>query len=234
MYRHYQYYYPGLTAYFPVFKFPVPGRIRETNIPTAQHQWKRLVTEEVFMIDQSAISVAVNVLRAHLTTYWPELAGSTQNPLQIVIGHPAAAAKQADQSDGTQSVNIFVYRIDHGGYPSKRAKNDQLYVKLHCLLTAFAKQENSVSAGEMDLRIIGRIIMGLNENPILSLPEDATAASQNTIARLQIVPEQISVDEMNKIWSTQSETSYRPSVGYELTLIPIPIKERPRPGKGVV
>ncbi len=183
------------------------------------------------MIGPSAISMAVNALREHLDGCFSENAAGN---IQITISHPAAIAAPAAQTDPMHIVNIFVYQIEHGSYPADSTCKDPLFVKLHCLLTSFAKKEDKLTAGEMDLRILGHILRRLNEQPMLYLPQGATPTSPELAARLQIIPEQITTDEMNKIWATQSEISYHPSIAYEIALLPIPIEERARPGGGVV
>jgi hypothetical protein len=44
----------------------------------------------------------------------------------------------------------------------------------------------------------------------------------NDIAQLQVVPHPMNLDNLNHIWSTQNEVSYRLSVAYEMALAPIP------------
>ena len=41
-------------------------------------------------------------------------------------------------------------------------------------------------------------------------------------AVLQVVPASLSLENLNNVWATQLEVSHRPSVAYELALVPAP------------
>ena len=182
------------------------------------------------MTDPSAISVAARAFREHFQAH-PSINEAIKG-VKVLIGHPAVAGKLVQDADAQHYVNLFIYHIEHAGYAADSAAEDPLFVKLHCLVTAFAKddiekdedgQDIKIKAGEIDLRLIGALMQEAHKSPLLDVKKNG---DDEPIARLQIVPVPMTVDDMNKIWSTQVETSYRPSVVYELALLPVPLAER--------
>jgi hypothetical protein len=143
---------------------------------------------------------------------------------QVLIGHPSAAAKEAER-EPRSLLNLFFYRIEPGAYAADAASADPFYIRAYCLITALADAEtdpathSTVSAGEGDLRLIGGVMQLLHEQPFIRLRDD----QGNEIAQLQVVLTPLGVDAINHIWSTQGETPYRLSVDYELALIPTPL-----------
>jgi len=91
------------------------------------------------------------------------------------------------------------------------------------LVTALGSKETvnggTISAGENDLRLVGGVMQGLHENPILMLQDEA----DQDVAQMQVVLHVLSLDDLNHVWSTQGDTPYRLSVGYELALLPLPL-----------
>ena len=169
------------------------------------------------MASPSSLSVAARALRTHL-------AGATGLPeSQILIGHPSAAAKDVEGEGNKQFLNLFFYRVEHGAYPADSAANDPFFVRLYCLITALGTKETvggaTISAGENDLRLVGGVMRGLHEHPILVLQNE----SDEDVAQLQALLHVLSLDDLNHIWSTQGDTPYRLSVGYELALLPTPL-----------
>ncbi|MEQ9504519.1 MAG: Pvc16 family protein [Deltaproteobacteria bacterium] len=170
------------------------------------------------MVATSAISIAARALRARL-------AAALAIPVSdVTIGHPAGVSERLALAD-RQSLNLFVYRVEHAGYPSDGYATDPTYLRLHCLITAYGNDERTgntttVSAGENDLRLIGSVVATLHTQPTLVVTDAATSAS----AELQIVPTPMTIEVMNNLWSTQSGAAYRPSVAYELSLAPAPFE----------
>lgn len=178
------------------------------------------------MIHPSAISEVARAFRRHLVS---ELETSEN---QVLIGHPASTSEINNDASGVHYVNLFFYHLEHTGYPVDAGKDDPTYVKLHCLVTAFGKEEfdadsgQKISAGEMDLRLLGKVVEAVHKSPIMNVYADSGEDDPNLVAELQIVPIQMTLDDINKIWSTQHDTSYRPSVAFELALVPVPLAER--------
>lgn len=173
------------------------------------------------MIGPSSLSVAARELRARLAAAL-ELA-----PANVLIGSPAAAAKELEREPRTL-LNLFVHRIEAAGQGSGEAAQDLFHVRAHALITAFAEAESdagsqvTVSAGENDLRLIGGTLRLLHEQPVLRLRDDAG----DEVAQLQLLPAPLSLDDINHLWSTQGDAPYRLSVGCELALLPLPLARR--------
>ena len=169
-------------------------------------------------MDPSALSVAARELRAYLA---PKLG---LNLDQVSIGHPSAAAREQEtnSSNPRDLLNLFFYRVEHDGYPADGASEDPFYVRAYCLLTAFClndTENNGLSAGEKDLRLIGGALHWLHAQPLVHV----RGADDAEVGVLQVVLSPLSVDDINHIWATQGELPYRLSVCYELALLPVPI-----------
>src|SRR5262249_55576695 len=170
------------------------------------------------MAAPSSLSMAARALRT-------QLAGAVGLPEgQIMIGHPSLAVKDIEGETNKQFLNLFFYRIESGAYPSDALATDVLYLRFYCLITALGTKETAtggatVSAGENDLRLVGAVVKRLHESPLLRLRDD----SAQEVAQLQVVLHVLSLDDLNHIWSTQGDTPYRLSVGYELALVPLPL-----------
>lgn len=173
------------------------------------------------MIDVSALSVTAKRMRGLI-------AGAVQLPEdQILIGHPAEAVGTGNSdTTGKHYLNLFFYRVVYAGYPSDAGQDDPVYVRLQCLITALGANEtmnsNVVTAGENDLRLIGSVMHVLHATPVVMISDGDGA----DIGQLQIVPVNLSLDDINHIWSTQGDTPYRLSIGYEIALLPVPMAQR--------
>ena len=52
-------------------------------------------------------------------------------------------------------------------------------------------------------------------------------------AQIQIIPTQLTLDDINHLWATQNNTPYRLSLAYEFALLPFPMKTRVDPAPRV-
>lgn len=146
---------------------------------------------------------------------------ASANSIQVMIGSPASAAPAA--TDTNHRVNLFFYRIEPAGFFTGDTPGDPWWVRLHCLVTGFGLDEEQLSAGENDLRLLGEVMRLFHETPVQS----ALTVDDETF-RLQVVFHPLGADELNHIWSTQGDVSYRPSVAYEMALAPVlPSERRP-------
>jgi hypothetical protein len=165
----------------------------------------------------SSISMTARALRTHLASG----VGLPEN--QILIGPPNQAVKDVEGEANKQFLNLFFYRLEHGAFPADGLAADPFMVRLFCLITALGSKEtvgsNIVSAGENDLRLVGAVMKRLHEQPFLELLNEAA----QELAQLQVVLHQLTLDDINHIWSTQGDTVYRLSVGYEIALLPLPL-----------
>lgn len=146
---------------------------------------------------------------------------ASANSIQVMIGSPASAAPAT--TDTSHRVNLFFYRVEPAGFFTGDTPGDPWWVRLHCLVTGFGLDEDKVSAGENDLRLLGEVMRLFHETPVQS----ALTVDDETF-RLQVVFHPLGADELNHIWSTQGDVSYRPSVAYEMALAPVlPSERRP-------
>jgi hypothetical protein len=144
---------------------------------------------------------------------------ASANSIQVMIGSPASAAPAT--ADASHRVNLFFYRIEPSGFFGCDTSGDPWWVRLHCLVTGFGIDEEQVSAGENDLRLLGEVLRLFHETPVLSVltVEDETF-------RLQVVLLPLGADDLNHIWSTQGDVVFRPSIAYEMALAPVLPQER--------
>lgn len=169
------------------------------------------------MIDPNTVSRVMRGLRGYL-------AAALELPVaQVLLTHPQSAADQSDQGPGLQHLGVFLYRTEIDGYPADGAYPDPVYLRLYCLLTPFSVDETdeegvTISAGENDLRLVGGVIAAMHRRPVLVVGDEASGEVQ-----LQVVPVTLSAEDINNLWSTQTEVAYRPSVAYEVALAPLPM-----------
>ncbi|MDF2177349.1 DUF4255 domain-containing protein [Aliiglaciecola sp. CAU 1673] len=134
------------------------------------------------------------------------------NNITVSLAAPAEVA--ADNAQ--HRINLFFYRFEPSGFQSALRPDEPWRIRLYCLVTGFGIDEDNISAGENDLRLLGEVMRLFHEQPILS----ATNVGGQQV-RLQVLLSPISEDQINQIWSIQHDTAYRPSVMYELALTPI-------------
>ncbi len=137
---------------------------------------------------------------------------ATNNSISVTIGAPAEVAK-----DNTQHrVSLFFYRFEPAGFGPDFTPADPWRIRLFCLITAFGVVEEQISAGDNELRLVGEVMRLFHETPVM----EAVTVNDETV-RLQVVFQPLGSDEINNIWSTQNDVSYRPSVAYEMALAPV-------------
>lgn len=177
------------------------------------------------MLPESSLSIVATRLRSVLAQGIAAIDESA-----VLIGTPRQAN---DAPKNGHHINLFVHRVEPSGYPTSARTDEPTYLRLHCLLTAFAVKESdkqgvTISAGENDLRLLGEVARVLHERPLLHVPDD-----EQPLAQVQVVPIVMPADQLNQFWLMQgSEVSYRASLAYELSLVPVPlarpIERRPR------
>ena len=170
------------------------------------------------MIPVSSMSITARYLRQILADNIEDV-----NINNIYISNP----KDLTIDNTEQCLNLFFYRVDYGGYPADGTPDDPIYIKMFCLITALGADETigegdnqeTITAGENDLRLIGEVIHALHENPIIKLISDGYPL------HLQAIFTPMSLDDLNHLWVTQGNTdnAYRISVAYEFALAPIPL-----------
>lgn len=139
---------------------------------------------------------------------------ASANSIRVMIGNPADAVP--DASAGEHHLNLFFYLVEPSGFYPDTSPADTWWLRLQCLVTGFGIAEDSISAGENDLRLLGEVMRLFHENPVL----DGLQVEDETF-RLQVIFQALNPDDLNHIWSTQGDISYRPSVAYEMSLAPV-------------
>lgn len=148
---------------------------------------------------------------------------------QVRIGPPA----DADPGDANTDpiVNLFIYRVEPSGFYPDATSNDPFHIRLFLLVTAYSStttipgDNTVVSAGEINLRLLGSIMQLFHENPVqqimLTRANPVSGEEEEIRTELQIVFKPLSSEEINQIWATQASTAYRASLAYELALAPV-------------
>ena len=136
------------------------------------------------------------------------------HPIQARLGTPAAA--QPATTDTEHRLNLFFYRFEPMGLGSYELPNQTFWIRVYCIITAFAVDEDRISAGESDLRLIGEVLRLFHETPVLA-PIDVGGE----VMQAQIILQPLGLDQIQQLWQTQSEAAYRPSLAYEVALVPI-------------
>lgn len=179
------------------------------------------------MLEPSSLSRTARTLRGYLAEALAMPAS------RILIGHPEAVLAEVRQESDAQHLGLFVYRTEIDGFPADGAYPAPVYLRLHCLISAFSSDETGdegqvITAGEMDLRLLGGVMAALYRQPILDVEDDQGRA------RLQVIPLNLDIEALNQLWANQGGIASRPSMAYELALLPLPLGQpadrRPRVG----
>ncbi|MDY6943673.1 MAG: DUF4255 domain-containing protein [Pseudomonadota bacterium] len=144
---------------------------------------------------------------------------AANHSIRVTLGNPAQAAPA--ETDTEHRINLFFYRFESGGFDADVLPGDPWRLRLHCLITAFGVQDDQVGPGENDLRLIGEVMRVFHETPVLPL-QDVEGAS----VRVQAIFQPLTADEINHLWSTQGDVTYRVSAAYEFALAPVMPRER--------
>lgn len=170
----------------------------------------------------------LSAISSHLSNL---VTNSVSGSPQVRIGPPADAEPKEGDSD--PMVNLFLYRIEPSGFYPDITNMDPWYVRIQCMVTAYGSMTpdpgdgdaSSISAGEINLRLLGSVLQVFHENPVQDVvfkrANADTAEEEEIRTSLQIVFKPLSTEEINQIWATQGDVAYRSSVAYELALAPI-------------
>jgi hypothetical protein len=138
---------------------------------------------------------------------------ASAHSVRVLIGSPAEAAKDAETE---HRINLFFYLVEPNGFVFGADPGETWLLRLHCLITAFGAAESPVSSGENDLRLLGEVLRVFHEKPVLPALD-----LDGDIVRMQVLFEPLTLDRINHLWATQGDVTYRPSVGYEMSLLPV-------------
>lgn len=130
--------------------------------------------------------------------------------ISIYLGSPADVASKSDEN----RLNLFFYRFEPSGFQAGVHPNEPWRIRMFVLVTCMT--ETDQDQGIEDLRLLGMVMSYFNEHRLM--PE---VTINDERLRLQAVFVPASEEQINQLWSTQGDTSYRPSVIYEISLAPI-------------
>jgi len=141
----------------------------------------------------------------------------TASRINVVIGTPAAVAPA--EADSSHRLNLFFFRFEPSGFFPDNLPGEPWLLRVHCLVTPFCVDEDSVAAGENDLRVVGEVLRLFHEQPTAAVSVGTGDAAETYL--LQFVFLTLGLDQLNQLWATQGDTVYRPSLLYEVSLAPV-------------
>lgn len=176
-------------------------------------------------------------LESSLSTLCKEIATFLENSIKVtdvdvkvLIGNPKDAEDAAKKEKS--KINLFFYRFESsGGFPDN-LPTEMSYLKAYCLVTPFTVSTDEISAGELDLRLLGDVMRIFHETPeqIVDIEYEKERTGEEDPEEysfhIQTIYQGINTEEINQIWSTQGEVVYRPSALYEIALAPIIPKQQ--------
>jgi len=170
---------------------------------------------------ENALSMVALAIRALLSKVTKPPGSHSQ--VEIIIGPPHEAAKQQEQPSESDKdyLCIFFYRMGYSGFPTDATSVDPLYLSAFCMITAFGGQSDKMTPGESELRLIGAIAEYFHRHPVLKLRNKGGLQP-----KIQIIPIQLTLDDINHLWATQNNTPYHLSLAYEFALLPVPLEDR--------
>lgn len=193
------------------------------------------------MTDFNAIAAVTTTLQYILQgTHASEGISHDVTGANVTVVPPDVAGQTA--ADG---LNVFLYHVSpNPGYrnqdlPARNSNGDlitkpRLALNLYYLLTAYAADDKSLHAQQ----ILASAMRILHEHPVLTrdVINSATATSitwsgesladQIELVKLSLQP--LTLEEMNKLWTSFFQTSYRISVAYEATVVLIDATQEPK------
>ena len=161
----------------------------------------------------SSLSQVCKSMRQYLDG---EINSPERSKVTVVLGTPSeTAAAAASDTNHNHRLNLFFFRFEPSGLFPDTLPGETGWLRSFCLITPFAGEEDTVSSGENDLRLVGEIMRIFHEKPVFILSVD------DEDYHIQAMFQPLSLDQLNQLWSTQGDAVYRPSVLYEISLAPI-------------
>ncbi len=170
----------------------------------------------------SSLSKVCNAVARHIN----ENIIDDGSDVRVVVGNPADA--KPAQQDSDHKINLFFYRVEPYAFSPDTSSGETLLTKTHCLITPFSVAEDNVSSGENDLRFLGEVLRVLHEKPFIQVKVE-----EGEEFFVQIIHQGLTTEELNQIWNNQRDVTYRPSVGYEISITPIVPKDKKIPAPNV-
>lgn len=139
--------------------------------------------------------------------------------VDVVIGNPENAEPSNQGNNNNHQINLFFYKFQPSGFQPDVMPGENWLLRCHCMITPFAVDEDNKSAGEIDLRLLGEVMRLFHEQPVQSMDIDDDGNTQTF--QIQVVNQPLELEELNQLWGTQGDVIYRPSVVYEIDLVPV-------------
>jgi hypothetical protein len=151
-----------------------------------------------------------------------------------VTTQPPSAARTAN----VDQINIFLYSTHYNTAFSNAAmpgttrngehSHPPLPLVLKYLITAYGASDDDISGQQL----MGKTMSILHDHPLLG-PSDIIGITPDSdlhhqIERIRIIPDNLSLDDMSKLWSSFQSAEYRLSTGYEVSVVLI---ESTRPSR---
>lgn len=162
-------------------------------------------------LSPSPLSQICKGLRTYLDG---EINAADRSKVTVLLATPADAAS-AGAGDSDHRLNLFFHRFEPAGFFPDTLPGETGWLRAFCLITPFAAEEDTLGAGENDLRLIGEVCRIFQEKPVFRLNVDGTEY------HLQVMFMPMGLDQLNQLWSTQGDAVYRPSLLYEVSLAPV-------------
>ncbi|MBL4647391.1 MAG: DUF4255 domain-containing protein [Gammaproteobacteria bacterium] len=162
------------------------------------------------------MSKVCKALAEYVKTQIELINSETSEIIQVVIGNPLNAEKSSSAGSDTHLINLFFYHFNTSEFDSQAFPGEVNQLRVRCLITPFS-QSNTVTEGENDLRLIGEILRIFHEQPVWNYTDEYG----DILTSVQIIFRPLAMEEVSQLWGSQEGVSYRPSVSYELALIPV-------------
>lgn len=168
----------------------------------------------------SSLAKICDVVRGHIDTLGQETSPADWD-VSVTIGAPGVNLATTHTRN---TLNLFFYRFEPFGFDADALPGDVQWLKAICIITAFGIDEDvndddvvDFSAGFNELRMLSQVMRLFQEQPVMLITGDDAGELWHT----QFIPRPLADEQINQIWSSQGDTIYRPSVVYEIALVPI-------------
>ena len=121
------------------------------------------------------------------------------------------------ENSTTPKVSLFLYLITENSFlrntdqipvGTNKMRFPPVSVDLHYLITPYAKDKDT------ELLILENVIQIINDYPVLN---SSTSANTPSDPAIRITPRDLSIDDLNKLWSIFPNKTYRISFAYVVT-----------------
>jgi len=143
----------------------------------------------------------------------------------LVTTKPPSVARGASDDQ----INIFLYATHYNvafrnspmPRPSRNGEraHPPMPLVLKYIITAYGKSDDDIAAH----KLLGRAMSILHDHPLLGAADingiTPDSDLQNQIERVRITPDNLSLEDMSKLWSSFQSAEYRLSVGYEISVV---------------